>query len=69
MSVLDFFGECPRERKIGGAGKKRTQGRETNFPGQHELVGQGRVTQQSWFQDFQRTTAPFSAEKEAFTGN
>lgn len=75
MSVLDSFWKVPhRERERREGQKKKQDTRKgnvpTNLPGQGELLGQGRVTQQSGFQDFQRMTAPFfSAEKEAFTGN
>lgn len=74
MSVLDsFFGKCPREPARGdGRGrekKKRTPEKKrrpnvpTNLPGQSGLVGQGSVTQQSKFQDFQSVTAPFSSRE------
>lgn len=67
MSVLE------REPERGGRGRNKKNSRQPNFPtnfsGHGELVGQGGVTQQSAFQDFQRMTAPFSAEKEAFTGS
>lgn len=73
MSVLDFSGKCPgvRTRWEGQEKKKkkRTQGSANILPGQGELMAQGGVTQQSGFQDFQRMTAPFFDEKEAFTGN
>lgn len=43
--------------------RKRRPNVPTNLPGQSGLVGQGSVTQQSKFQDFQRMTAPFSSRE------
>lgn len=57
---------------MGGAEKRNTRKRDvpTDLPGQGEFEGQGTVTQQSEFQDFQRMTAPFSGKKkEPFAGN
>lgn len=62
--------ESERE-ETGGAGKKKKRTPEkkrrpnvpTNLPGQSGLVGQGSVTQQSKFQDFQSVTAPFSSRE------
>lgn len=73
---VGLLGKCPGERESkserDGRGRKEST-RKPNVPanltGQGELVGQGSVTQQSGFQDFQYMTAPRSAEKEAFTGN
>lgn len=61
------------ESEMGGAEKRNTRKRDvpTDLPGQGEFEGQGRVTQHSELQDFQRMTAPFSGEKKKkpFTGN
>lgn len=71
MSVLDFSGKAPEgSKRREGQKKEHKEAKRSNIlPGQGELVAQGGVSQHSWCQDFQCMTAPFYAEKEAFTGN